>query len=65
MDIIANREHNVKKIVIASSNTVYGEGKSKCEKCGTVFPELRTIDQLKKKEWIIKCPICGQLGLFA
>ena len=27
LDILVNSEHDVKKLVVASSNTVYGEGK--------------------------------------
>jgi dTDP-L-rhamnose 4-epimerase len=59
LDIIANCEHNIKKLVIASSNTVYGEGKSKCNKCGVIFPKLRTLEQLKNKDWEINCPKCS------
>ncbi len=59
LDIIANCEHNVKKLVIASSNTVYGEGKSQCTKCGIVFPNLRPLKQLEMKEWELNCPKCG------
>ncbi|MHA2183167.1 MAG: GDP-mannose 4,6-dehydratase [Promethearchaeota archaeon] len=58
LDILANSEHNVKKVVIASSNTVYGEGKASCVKCGVVMPNLRTNTQLKNKDWEIKCPKC-------
>ncbi|MFW9988660.1 MAG: GDP-mannose 4,6-dehydratase [Candidatus Odinarchaeota archaeon] len=59
LDILVNSEHNVKKLVIASSNTVYGEGKSQCNKCGVIFPNLREIEQLKKKDWDLYCPKCG------
>ena len=59
LDIIANCEHNINKLIIASSNTVYGEGKSQCTKCGVVFPKLRTLEQLKTKEWELTCPKCG------
>lgn len=58
-NILVNSDHNVKKVVIASSNTVYGEGKSSCVKCGVVIPKLRTINQLKNKDWELNCPICG------
>ncbi|MFX0001894.1 MAG: NAD-dependent epimerase/dehydratase family protein [Candidatus Hodarchaeota archaeon] len=58
-DILVNSEHNVEKVIIASSNTVYGETKSQCNECGVVFPKLRTIDQLNNKEWELNCPKCG------
>ena len=59
LDIIANCEHDINKLVIASSNTVYGEGKSQCPKCGVIFPKLRTLEQLKNKDWELYCPKCG------
>jgi len=58
-DVLVNHEHNVKKVLIASSNTVYGEGKYECNACGAVFPDLRSLDQLKNKDWELHCPICG------
>ncbi len=60
LDILANKNHNVEKVVIASSNTVYGEGKSKCGSCGIFFPKLRSRQQLEMKNWEITCPACDQ-----
>ena len=60
LDILANKNHNVEKVVIASSNTVYGEGESKCGNCGIFFPKLRSHQQLEMKNWEITCPSCGQ-----
>jgi dTDP-L-rhamnose 4-epimerase len=59
LDILVNIEHNVEKVVIASSNTVYGEAKSQCNNCGIIFPKLRTLEQLKHKDWELNCPECG------
>ncbi|MFX0104103.1 MAG: NAD-dependent epimerase/dehydratase family protein [Candidatus Hodarchaeota archaeon] len=59
LDILVNSSHNVKKVVIASSNTIYGESKSHCKTCGVIFPELRSLEQLKRKDWEINCPKCG------
>jgi len=61
LDILVNCEHNVRKVIIASSNTVYGEGKSNCKNCGIVYPKLRSSEQLKRKEWGINCPKCGSI----
>jgi dTDP-L-rhamnose 4-epimerase len=59
LDILVNCEHSVEKLIIASSNTVYGEGKANCSHCGIVFPLLRNENQLNNKEWENKCPDCG------
>ncbi|MBD3214287.1 MAG: SDR family NAD(P)-dependent oxidoreductase [Candidatus Lokiarchaeota archaeon] len=60
LDILVNSEHSVKKLVIASSNTVYGEGKYECEECGIIYPDLREESQLRYHEWGIFCPRCGK-----
>ena len=59
LDILVNSEHDIEKVVIASSNTVYGEGKSHCNNCGVIFPQLRSLDQMKRKDWELYCPKCG------
>ncbi|MFX1443325.1 MAG: GDP-mannose 4,6-dehydratase [Promethearchaeota archaeon] len=59
LDILSNSEHDIKKLIIASSNTVYGEGKYYCDKCGVIFPKMRKKKQLENREWEIKCPNCG------
>jgi dTDP-L-rhamnose 4-epimerase len=51
---------NLKKIVIASSKTIYGEGTYSCRTHGTVYPDSRTVEQLKRKDWEVHCPICNE-----
>lgn len=41
LDLLANNKHSVEKIVIASSRSIYGEGKYKHPKFGIVYPEHR------------------------
>jgi dTDP-L-rhamnose 4-epimerase len=41
LDILANSEHSVEKIVIASSRSIYGEGKYKHPELGIVYPTHR------------------------
>jgi dTDP-L-rhamnose 4-epimerase len=40
--------------------SIYGEGSYECGTCGMVYPELRSEDQMKKKDWEMKCPHCGK-----
>lgn len=51
---------SIKKIIVASSKTIYGEGSYKCKTHGVIYPEQRTIEQLKKKEWELHCPYCNE-----
>ena len=43
---IINEVNGIKKLVVASSRAIYGEGKYICEKEGYVYPENRTRDNL-------------------
>ncbi len=61
LDILVNEEHEVKKLIVASSMSIYGEGAYECENCGVVYPELRTEEQLKKRQWEMKCQKCGKV----
>ena len=51
----------IKKIIVASSKTLYGEGACKCREHGMQFPELRPLEQLKKKDWELHCPKCARV----
>ena len=43
LDILANEKHTVKKVIVASSRAIYGEGKYHCKKFGFVYPNAREI----------------------
>lgn len=50
----------VKKIILSSSRSVYGEGKYKCESCGVVFPTGRSKEQMIKGDFNLYCNKCGK-----
>ncbi len=52
-------KHPVKKVVTASSQAVYGEGRYECGEHGEFFPEPRGIAPLKLGQWEMVCPVCG------
>lgn len=59
LDILVNNKTQVKKLIVASSMSTYGEGMYYCEKCKIEFqPEIRTKEQLDKNIWEIMCPKC-------
>jgi dTDP-L-rhamnose 4-epimerase len=60
-EVIAEKKFPIKKIICASSQAIYGEGKYHCEQCSFVYPESRKIEQLQKGEWEVKCPIHGSV----
>ena len=54
-EIIVGKKLPVKKIIIASSQSVYGEGKYQCKVHGIQYPEPRSKGQLDKSDWEIHC----------
>ncbi|HSJ57539.1 MAG TPA: NAD-dependent epimerase/dehydratase family protein [Anaerolineae bacterium] len=58
LDVVANTQHNVRKMVVASSMSIYGEGKYECAEHGLVYPKLRSNAQLEARDWEMKCPYC-------
>lgn len=58
LDILTNENHSVKKIVVASSRAIYGEGEYVCPKHGLVYPEEREDKYMSQGDFSVKCPIC-------
>ncbi len=60
-ETILTEKFPVKKIVVASSQSVYGEGKYVCMRHGAVYPGPRPVAQLARGEWEPLCPECGRV----
>jgi dTDP-L-rhamnose 4-epimerase len=58
LDVLANDRHQVTKLVLASSRSVYGEGTYRCAGCGLVYPPIRSLDSLQAGQWEPLCPGC-------
>ena len=59
LEILANSTHSVKKIIVASSRAIYGEGKYNCKVHGDKYPLQRKEKDMKKGEFNPKCDICN------
>jgi len=59
LDVLLNSREHLKKLVVASSMSIYGEGQYACARCGPVAPSLRPARQLDAHEWEMRCPRCG------
>ncbi|MGB6680411.1 MAG: NAD-dependent epimerase/dehydratase family protein [Candidatus Bathyarchaeia archaeon] len=60
LDSIVNTSNSIKKLIVASSMSNYGEGKYYCEKCSsTRYPTSRDVSKLKERKWEPECSICG------
>lgn len=62
LDILANEHHRVRKVIVASSMCVYGEGAYECLACGRVHPQRRSGEQLANQGWEMRCPLCGAVA---
>ena len=61
LELIREKNLPIKKIVVASSQAVYSEGAGICPKHQLVFPGVRPVEQLRKGDWEVHCPICGAI----
>lgn len=59
LDFLANHKNKVKRVLIASSMSAYGEGLYECKSCGLIRPPLRSDAQMKKRHWELSCPNCN------
>jgi dTDP-L-rhamnose 4-epimerase len=61
VDVLKSAGSRVKKVILGSSISVYGEGNYNCQRCGIVRPELRTVNHPLSHpiEWNPPCPNCG------
>ena len=60
MEIISNDRKQVKKVIVAASRAVYGEGKFECSEHGIVYPESRKDADMSQGDFEVKCPICNR-----
>jgi len=59
-EVIRNRRLNVRKVIVASSQAVYGEGQYECGRHGLVLPEARSSEHMRNRDWEARCPQCGE-----
>jgi dTDP-L-rhamnose 4-epimerase len=58
-ELIVAEKLPVRKVIVASSQFVYGEGRYQCARDGEVFPDGRDPQRLAKGSWEPVCPKCG------
>ncbi|HIE51651.1 MAG TPA: NAD-dependent epimerase/dehydratase family protein [Armatimonadetes bacterium] len=68
LETIVNHGRDLRKLIVASSMSIYGEGKYECARCGVVYPRTRPwLGEVKQREdrrigegsvWEQRCPFC-------
>jgi dTDP-L-rhamnose 4-epimerase len=61
-ELIVRERLKVRKVIVASSQSVYGEGQYQCPLHGFFLPVPRSQEQLSQGEWEVRCPWCGLQG---
>lgn len=67
-EVAVERNIALEKVIIASSQAVYGEGKYKCsnaacqvsENGGIYYPDIRSAEKLSRGDWEHRCPFCDK-----
>lgn len=59
LDILTNTPHSVRKVIVAASRAIYGEGRYRCPAHGEVYPLARTDEDMSRGDFGCKCPVCG------
>lgn len=60
LDVLVNDKNSVRKLVVASSMSIYGEGQYRCPTHGLADPGLRPDEQLRNHEWELRCGLCRE-----
>ena len=62
LDVLVNGGlGSVRKLVVASSRAVYGEGQYRCATHGTVYPQARNFDAMAAGQFEPVCPVCNTI----
>jgi dTDP-L-rhamnose 4-epimerase len=61
LEVIREKGLPIQKIIVASSQAVYSEGAGDCPTHGLVFPNVRPVEQLRRGDWQVHCPICDSV----
>lgn len=65
LDLLVNSLHTVKKVIVASSRSIYGEGKYVSEELGVVYPTHRYAESMDRADFEVKYPGSSTLTLVA
>ncbi len=60
LEAVIERREEIRRVVVASSMVVYGEGAYRCPEHGVLSPAPRSRAQLERREWEPRCATCGR-----
>jgi dTDP-L-rhamnose 4-epimerase len=60
LQVLLDMKVPIEKLIVASSMSIYGEGRYRCAACGDVAPPMRPQKQLAARQWETVCPHCSR-----
>jgi dTDP-L-rhamnose 4-epimerase len=62
LQAMLDTRHTPEKLVVASSMSIYGEGRYRCSSCSRdAAPPVRSIAQLRSGQWELHCSYCHEI----
>ena len=61
LELMAADAKRYRRLVVASSMSIYGEGAYHCSQHGAVYPVLRGEAVLRDRQWELRCESCGEV----
>ena len=61
-ELLASGKHGVEKVVVASSQAIYGEAAYECPVHGKFMAEPRPLEQLERHRWDVICTQCDEVA---
>ena len=65
LEALVRNRGNVRRLVVASSRAIYGEGAYRCQTHGLVYPSARRAVDLQRGQFEPTCPVCGEVAALA
>lgn len=65
LDLLVNGDYNITKVIVASSRSIYGEGKYLSKELGAVYPKHRISNDMDEKDFEPNYPDSSALTLVA
>jgi dTDP-L-rhamnose 4-epimerase len=59
LEVMVKEKIRPRKMLVASSMSIYGEGLYSCPSCGPQAPRPRPSAQLARRDWAMRCARCG------
>jgi len=61
LEAMVKRRSQIRKLIVASSMSIYGEGACRNSNGDVVYPEIRPASQLIERRWELFCPRTGEV----